>query len=370
MGSYYYYTDLYSIQNNDGEIATMFAQKGNPNITWETNANFNTGVEFGFWNGRLSGSVEYFNRKTTDMLFYFTVPTALGYDGYYSNVGDMVNQGIEIELNADLIRTKNVKWDFNVNATHVSNKITKLADEYKTNTIDGHDGYITGNYFYAEGLPLYSYYIRESAGVNPATGEPLWWKDVTDKAGNVVGREATTDYSNATRYIQKTTLPKLYGGFGTSIEAYGFDASIQFTYQIGGLVYDSGYANFMDSPHDSTTVGVNFHKDILNAWTPENRNSNIPRLQYGDQYTASLSDRFLVSAAYLNIQNINAGYTFPHKWTAKAGISKLRVYIACDNVFYWSARKGLDPRYSFQGTSNFANYSPIRTISGGVNIVF
>jgi hypothetical protein len=163
-------------------------------------------------------------------------------------------------------------------------------------------------------------------------------------------------------------LPKVYGGFSTSVSAYGFDASIAFTYQLGGLVYDSGYANFMSSPYGS--IGVNYHKDILNAWTPENTESTIPRFQYGDQYTTSTSDRFLTSASYLNIQNINVGYTLPANITKKFGVSTLRVYLACDNVVYWSKRRGLDPRYSFSGSTNYANYSPIRTISGGLNIVF
>ena len=118
-----------------------------------------------------------------------------------------------------------------------------------------------------------------------------------------------------------------------------------------------------------TTVGTNYHKDILKAWTPENKGSDIPRLQYGDQYTTSVSDRFLTDASYLNISNINVGYTLPSKITQKFGVQKLRVYLACDNVVYWSKRQGLDPRYSFTGATNFSNYSPIRTISGGVTAV-
>ena len=121
---YYLYTDTYSIENNNGEIAVLFGQKGNPNITWETNTNLNIGTEFGFWNNRLSGSVDFFNRKTSDMLFAFSVPSSLGYSSYYANVGDMVNRGVEVELNADLIRTKNVLWSFNLNLTHVKNEVT------------------------------------------------------------------------------------------------------------------------------------------------------------------------------------------------------------------------------------------------------
>ena len=363
----YLYTDTYSIENN-GEIAVLFGQKGNPNITWETNTNLNIGTEFGFWNNRLSGSVDFFNRKTSDMLFAFSVPSSLGYSSYYANVGDMVNRGVEVELNADLIRTKNVLWSFNLNLTHVKNEVTYLAPEHKSTTVEGYKGYIDGSYFVGEGLPLYTYYLRSYAGVDPETGASLWYKDVKGDDGKIT-RTKTSDYTSATRYLHDSAIPSVYGGFSTSVSAYGVDFSISFNYQIGGKVYDSGYASFMSSPY-GTTVGTNYHKDILKAWTPENKGSDIPRLQYGDQYTTSVSDRFLTDASYLNISNINVGYTLPSKITQKFGVQKLRVYLACDNVVYWSKRQGLDPRYSFTGATNFSNYSPIRTISGGVTVQF
>lgn len=365
---YYLYTDTYSIENNNGEIAVLFGQKGNPNITWETNTNLNIGTEFGFWNNRLSGSVDFFNRKTSDMLFAFSVPSSLGYSSYYANVGDMVNRGVEVELNADLIRTKNVLWSFNLNLTHVKNEVTYLAPEHKSTTVEGYKGYIDGSYFVGEGLPLYTYYLRSYAGVDPETGASLWYKDVKGDDGKIT-RTKTSDYTSATRYLHDSAIPSVYGGFSTSVSAYGVDFSISFNYQIGGKVYDSGYASFMSSPY-GTTVGTNYHKDILKAWTPENKGSDIPRLQYGDQYTTSVSDRFLTDASYLNISNINVGYTLPSKITQKFGVQKLRVYLACDNVVYWSKRQGLDPRYSFTGATNFSNYSPIRTISGGVTVQF
>ena len=364
----YLYTDTYSIKNNNGEIAVLFGQKGNPNITWETNTNLNIGTEFGFWNNRLSGSVDFFNRKTSDMLFAFSVPSSLGYSSYYANVGDMVNRGVEVELNADLIRTKNVLWSFNLNLTHVKNEVTYLAPEHKSTTVEGYKGYIDGSYFVGEGLPLYTYYLRSYAGVDPETGASLWYKDVKGDDGKIT-RTKTSDYTSATCYLHDSAIPSVYGGFSTSVSAYGVDFSISFNYQIGGKVYDSGYASFMSSPY-GTTVGTNYHKDILKAWTPENKGSDIPRLQYGDQYTTSVSDRFLTDASYLNISNINVGYTLPSKITQKFGVQKLRVYLACDNVVYWSKRQGLDPRYSFTGATNFSNYSPIRTISGGVTVQF
>lgn len=229
----YLYTDTYSIENNNGEIAVLFGQKGNPNITWETNTNLNIGTEFGFWNNRLSGSVDFFNRKTSDMLFAFSVPSSLGYSSYYANVGDMVNRGVEVELNADLIRTKNVLWSFNLNLTHVKNEVTYLAPEHKSTTVEGYKGYIDGSYFVGEGLPLYTYYLRSYAGVDPETGASLWYKDVKGDDGKIT-RTKTSDYTSATRYLHDSAIPSVYGGFSTSVSAYGVDFSISFNYQIGG----------------------------------------------------------------------------------------------------------------------------------------
>jgi hypothetical protein len=125
----------------------------------------------------------------------------------------------------------------------------------------------------------------------------------------------------------------------------------------------------MASPTSSTT-GQNYHTDLANAWSPTNRTSNIPRFQYNDQYSTASSDRFLTDASYLNLQNINFGYTLPRKWTSKIAVNKVRVYVACENVWLWSSRQGLDPRLSLTGANNAATYSAVRTISGGLNLSF
>jgi hypothetical protein len=166
-----------------------------------------------------------------------------------------------------------------------------------------------------------------------------------------------------------TALPDLYGGFGTSVRYKGFDFSIDFAYQIGGQVYDGDYAGMMASPQANSKGGA-FHADLLNAWTHENSNSNIPRMQFGDVYSSSSSDRFLTDASYLSLQNINAGYTFPTDWTRKIGVEKIRLYFAADNIWVWSKRQGLDPRQSITGSVTNAYYAPIRTISGGLTLTF
>lgn len=358
----YLYVDTYEISNNEGDVAVAFRTKGNPDITWETNLNFNTGVDFELFSGRIGGSVEYFYRKTKDMLFFFNVPLSLGYSGYYDNIGDMRNSGIEVALDAVLLQRKNVVWDVNANLTHYTNKITMLPEEHKKMEVEGFRGYQSGGRYYGEGLPIYTFYMPRYAGVEADTGLPMWYQE---KNGE---RVTTTVYSDATDYLCGDPTPDIYGGFGTSVSFYGFDASVQFTYSVGGLTYDSGYAALMTPPGSST--GSNIHKNMLQAWTPDDTDSSIPRFQYLDENIAAQSDRFLTDASYLNFQSAQIGYTLPRKITDKFKVSRLRVYVLCDNIFYWSSRQGLDPRYSFTGTTNYAVNSPVRTLSGGVNITF
>ena len=377
------YTSIYDIVNSGGRPAAVPATLGNKDITWETQGNFNAGVDFDFFRGRLSGSIEYFQRKTSDMLFSFPLPPSYGYTSYYANVGDMTNTGVELELKATPVKVKNFEWNINLNLTSYENKITYLPEERKTKVVDGKEGWTSGNYFYGEGCPLYTFHMRKYAGVEEGTGKSMWYYNAEEPVMNADGTpkldadgkavtetimKTTTEYSDADYYLCGTALPKVYGGFGTSLTWGGFDFSIDFSYQIGGQVYDSDYAGMMASP-TSTSHGSNFHADVLNAWTSAN-SSNIPRLQFDDSYTAGTSDRFLTDASYLSLNNINVGYTLPKSATKKIGVERLRFYAAADNIWVWSQRQGLDPRQSISGSSTGSYYAPIRTISGGLTLTF
>ncbi|MDL2255196.1 TonB-dependent receptor [Parabacteroides sp. OttesenSCG-928-K15] len=371
------YTDVFDIINSDGDVGTAFSSKGTKDITWETNTNFNIGTEFELFN-RLTGSLEYYYRKTTDMLFSFSVAPSLGYSSYYDNVGDMYNTGLELELGFNIFNHKDFKWDVNLNFSSLKNRISmihadkKVAKMYDLNG-KVYDGYTNGSFFIAEDLSMFTWRTKEYAGVTE-DGLPMWYYDdvKSDNDGNEISRErkTTTKYADADYYVTgETSIPKFYGGFGTNIQAYGFDFSINCSYQLGGKQYDGTYASFMAPPTGSNT-GYNFHADVLKSWTPENPNNSIPRFVFGDSYSSSMSTRFLTNASYLNIENINLGYTLPSKWTKHAFINSLRIYLSCENVAYWSKRKGFDPRQSYSATTNATYYSPMRTISGGITLKF
>lgn len=362
------YSHLYSLKSAGGEVATLLSTRGNPNITWETNGNLNIGADFSFWRGRLSGSVDYFYRKTTDMLFSRPTAPSLGYASYIDNIGDMHNAGFEVSLDGVVLKTKNVNWSVRLNATHYKNTIDRLPPE---KMVDG--GYQSGDYWMTEGKSLYSWYLRKYAGVNEQ-GEALYYQKVMvpQENGTSVweGEWTTTTTLGDADYqeIGKTSIPDLFGGFGTTINFYGFDLSLNFTYAIGGYAFDYGYYRSMGSP--TTGFGGNVHVDMLKSWTPENPTQAYPRMYYQDLYTAGYSDRFLTDASYLNLQNINLGYTFSQKWVKKLSLESLRIYLSCENVYYWSKRKGFDPRQSFSGDTNDTLYSPLRVISGGVTLRF
>ncbi len=346
--------------SNDGP-ALVDSYKGNENISWEKSGTFNIGVEYGLFNKRLFGSVEYFYKKTTDILFNRPQPISSGDASYPDNVGDMVNKGIEIDMNGVIVKTNDWEWTINFNATHFTNVVTKLPPERRQDGIDN------GRFKMMEGKSIYEYCIKDYAGVS-STGEAQWYMDVKDANGNITGVTTTTDYSQATDYFQGNALPKVYGGISTSVSFKGIDFSVQTAYQLGGRGYDGAYAYMMAGYE----YGTNMHKDLLNRWTPTNTNTDVPRLQIGNQSTdgGKMSSRWFVSSNFFNIKNITLGYTLPKSLVKRAFVESCRVYAVVDNVYFFSARQGYDPRTSWSGGSSQGLYAPVRTMSLGLNLSF
>jgi hypothetical protein len=284
------------------------------------------------------------------------------------NVGSVINKGVEGSLDFSLLKRNNLAWRFNVNATSYTNEVLELAENVKETGIKGSTSIIE------EGGSLYDSFLREYAGVDRNTGKALYY--MVDDDGDYVldenGNKTTTDsWSDTNQRNMGSTLAKVYGGFGTSFDFYGFDLSLAFSYQLGGKVYDFSYEELM---HSGDGAGVNWHKDILDAWTPQNRDTDVPRLNSLDDTYQKLSSRFLLSSDYLALNNVTFGYTLPERWTEKINLKSARIYFSGENLFLLTKRKGIDPRQSFGGTSYTAvgshNYSALRTISGGVSISF
>ena len=373
LGSYFPYTDQYSHSYNEetGEYSLNLIYKGNEDLTWESSHSLNAGADFELLGGWLNGSVEFFDRITSDLLYSKQVPLSSGNPtGYIPvNVGSISNRGVEVILDGGIVRTKNVSWDWNLNLSHYVNAILSLDESVSEEGIKGSSS------IYKVGGSLYESYVRKYAGVDHETGKALYYKKVKDADGNWTGETTTTTvFTEADQFECGTTLPKVYGGFGTSLRAYNFDFSVQCSFQLGGKYYDGTYQSLMLT---QSSAGNNIHKDILNAWSEDNKDSDIPRLD-GDATVGQTSvDRFFVSSNFLSVNNVTIGYTFPANVARKLGLGSLRIYAAGENLAVLTARKGIDPRFSMgigsytSGSGlNSGSYSAMRNITGGVTLTF
>ena len=356
--NYYAYKTQYSVSNSDGSFAVSKYYEGNPELTWETSYNLNIGISASLFDNLLNVDVEYFNKRTEDMLYNVPQPMSSGLSYISQNALTMNNKGFEFTLGINIPMPKDMRWNWTFTGTHYKNKVTDIPEDKRESGIT-HSSY----YNIREGRSVYDFYYYRYAGVNDE-GKSLWYYDATDENGNVT-LETTDDYSQADKYYIGTALPDFQGGITTEFAWKGLDFSISANYQLGGKIYDSMYSSLM---HAGSSAGQNWHRDILNAWSETNKNSNIPVLD-GDQNANTFSDRFLIGADYFNIRNITLGYTFPKNWLRAAAIENARLYLAADNVAIFSKRKGMDPRQYISGQSQ-ANYSAIRTLSVGLSLTF
>ena len=364
------YIDTYEIENLDGDIAVTFLRRGNKHITWETRSAINTGAEFELFKGRLRGEVDYYNNKTSDMLASVSVPYSLGYSSYYDNVGSMRNSGFEFNLQGDIIRTNDFRWSMYLNASLNNSKILSLAEERKGETlynINGGEvaqGYSSGRYFYGEGLEYRTWYLKRFAGIDEE-GRSTWYaKD--EETGEI---SPTTTYSSASYFESGSSQPKVVGGFGGNLSWKALELSFSFAYRLGGYGYDSGYASLMTGPYNGHT-GYNFHRDVKNSWTPENKSNEFARFQYDDRYFTSSSDRWLTKADYLSLQNVSLGYKIPRNIVQNLGIEGITVSAGVDNLLFFSHRKGFVPSRDFDGNVDFGYFPAMSRYMLNMNFKF
>jgi TonB-linked SusC/RagA family outer membrane protein len=386
--NYLPYLTQYTVSSTaEGDIGITYDYPGNKDITWEKSRNFNTGIEFGLFD-LVTGQIEYFQRKAADLLFNIPLPPSSGLPFKPINAGDMVNRGVELELTFNPIKSKDFNWSFTIHGTHYKNELVKLPDELAEN------GVWLGTRRRYVGYGIYDWWMIQYAGVyynsddieDRLNGSPQWYYQTfgVDTEGNDIEdpdhEEAdlsaaewkiTTDYNQANKNHNKknvgSSIPDLMGGFSTTLEYKGIDFSIVTNFQIGGLVFDNIYFNNLEG--GTGTIGQNWHADILDAWSRDNVNSNLPRVEHQNRNLHQTSDLYLIDASFFNIRNISVGYTLPKNWYNNIPIGRARIYGVIDNVALFSKMKGLDPRQYVGGTTG-PNYSPIRTYSVGINLNF
>ncbi len=359
---YYASQGLYALNwNNANEPGIMLSNLANNALTWETNTNFDIGLDYGFLNDRINGTIEYYQKKSTNLLFDVPLPLSGGMESITQNIGSMTNKGIELSLNAVIINNKDFKWTTKFNLTTVRNEITKLPQSE----------IITGTKKLMVGHSMYDYWLREYYGVNSANGDALYRANIYDATTPqnyvIIGSDTLTNNQNNARYhYAGSAIPDFGGGITNILKYKDVTLEFLFTYSVGGKIYDQMYASQMHAGN----YGASWNSDILNRWTPENPNSNIPRLDNSKTTPFGAgSDRWLIDASYLKLKSATLSYTFPSKIASQMYLSNLRVYVSGDNLWQVSKRKGLNVGEAFSGVLSNV-YTPARIITFGLNLTF
>ena len=356
----YAWQSLYNLSySNADQVGGVITSLETKDLSWEKNGNLNIGLEGAFFDSRLRASIEYYNRKTTDMMLSYPMATSTGFDGYNANVGDMRNSGWEFTISGTPVKTNDFRWDLSFMGATTKNEVLKLTKE--TPEI------IKGSYSIKEGNELNTFYMAKSAGVDPSNGQQLYWAYEKDEDGNMIaGSEyVTSDRTKAlsSKYYLGSRIPDLYGSISSDFTYKGFDLNILTTYSIGGKVLDQLYYSSMNVSYISNT----WNRNALRRWQKPGDITDVPRIELGG--TSIVTDRYLIDASYFAIKNITLGYTIPSILVAKAGLSGVRLFTSVDNLALFTHLDGMDPQYNFTGGTDYV-YASNRTWTVGLEVKF
>ena len=322
---------LYGAGDYDGVSTLGPVQIANPNLTWERSTETNIGVDFGLFNNRLSGEVDYYVKNTTDLLLNVPVPGSSGFSSQFQNIGELRNSGWEFTLNSNNLTGK-FSWTTSLNLAFNKNEVVALAD--------GQDMIDNGGSRYMNvvrvGAPIGVFWGAEYAGVDPANGDALWY--VNDPEGDP---EATTnDYNSANFVDLGSPLPTVIGGLDNTLSYGGLSLNFRFQGQAGNMIHNAagGYMSCNACWFDNQTT------DQLDRWQNPGDVTDVPeaRLGYsnGDQ---SRSSRFLSDGSYLRLKNVTLSYTLPAKWLGRTGVRDARIYVTGTNLLTFTNYEGWDP---------------------------
>lgn len=365
-----------------GQPGATLNNIADPLLSWETNFTSNLALEFGLFNNKLFGTVEYFNRDSKDLLQDVPISSLTGFQTTLRNIGEINNKGIELELGSDLIKNEDWRWTVRVNASAVSSKVTKLyknANEETARDIIWFDptggsasnpaGDARSRFIYREGESTLAYYGLEWAGTDLTNGKNRWFtNDGTDGEFLVDGKGATYNYTDAQQVIIGNANPKWYGGFNSDLDYKGLSLGLNFTYKIGGKLYDATAKDVADDGYYWERIHAQYFVD--ESWSPSNSNGTLPMISGRDlEDVNQISSRHLHDASFLRLKNVSLAYRIPENYLAKLRISNARIFFNGSNLLTFAKYKNIDPEVNQYGSRGWE--TPIaKTYTFGLDFSF
>jgi TonB-linked SusC/RagA family outer membrane protein len=357
----YAHLALYTGVNYAGRNGLEATQLASRELGWENTAQMDIGVDFGFFNNRITGEIDYYQKKTTDLLLYRTLPSTSGFTGVWSNVGELENKGVEFALHANIL-TGSFIWTMDYNMAFNSNTILD---------IDGPEITPNGLNYVIEGQPIGVFKLVKYAGVDPANGDALYYLGPDSN-------ETTNNYNLAEPQIVGSPNPDFTGGFSNYFQYKGFDLNVLASFVYGNMVYNGAgvYQSANADWFDNQTI------DQMNRWQNPGDITDVPQARLYSGNGVKASSRYLSDASYIRLRSINLGYNLPASLISKMRMSSLRVYVGVQNLYTFTNYKGWDPEVNYTGTNrstqntniiqgyDFYTAPQARTYTLGINLSF
>ncbi|RXG25503.1 SusC/RagA family TonB-linked outer membrane protein [Leeuwenhoekiella marinoflava] len=337
------------------------SQPGNPDLTWETTTQTDFGIEYGFFNGRISGEIDYYHKNTDGLLFDVPLIPSSGASSISSNIGELENKGFEFVLNTDNIQTENFQWSTSLNLAYNKNEILSLPNS--------NNDIVNGQNIQRVGEPVNALYMIEYAGVDPANGDALYFINSENPDGSL-SKETTTNANSANRIVVGNPFPEWYGGITNTINFMDIDFSFTFQGEFGASIYNGGgrFQSASADYFDNQTLD-----QFTDRWQQPGDITDVPQARlFGGNGTAQ-STRYLDESDFIRLRNATLGYSLPEGVIERYGLSKVRIYATGVNLLTFTDYEGYDPEArSDAGGVGQAFYSvpPARTFSVGLNVKF
>lgn len=353
--SYYGYQSTYTTGAfYSGKPSPWESTLGNEELTWEKNYALNLGLDIGLFS-RVNVSLDWYTRTTKDLLMSKQLNSISGFSSLLTNVGQMRNTGVELEVRSNNIKTKDFSWITAFNLSHNKNKILKLADL---------PWFVDGRYVRKEGYPFNTIYLREYAGVDPETGSALYYDNQQDENGNYT-KNKVTDPGQASPIPLKDITPTISGGFMNTFNYKFIDLSFNLSYSFGGYSYDNASYILQD---DGYSVISNKSTEQRRRWQKPGDITDVPRFVYGNKKGGNYnSSRAIHSTDHIRLKSLILGLNAPKAWLQKLGIGNARIYFSGTNLLTWAAYDQYDPEMS--GVVGFYT-PPLKTYAFGLELKF